>query len=261
MHFVAMAIQLQHKDRSAPLTTADGPYAHAAVLHAISDQDASLGRILHDAGRHKRMTLAIVRSDRWMAALRLAFMAQEGLLYANAIVNALSVRPVLQLAQTTCTVEGVDLVNPPWASISTWADLQSHEVGRYMRFAFITPTAIMKQNSRGRRFSALFPESLDVFSGLEKRWRALQGPALPKDLAEFVRAGGCVASDFDLRAVKFTTRERTQVGFLGWVVYECRTGELAYIAALNALTRLAFFTGVGYQTARGMGAVKTAISN
>jgi CRISPR/Cas system endoribonuclease Cas6 (RAMP superfamily) len=70
-----------------------------------------------------------------------------------------------------------------------------------------------------------------------------------------------VVANYRLRTVEFRTQERTQIGFVGWAVYECRKLEAAHVSALNALARLAFFTGVGYQTARGMGAVKTTLSN
>jgi CRISPR-associated endoribonuclease Cas6 len=116
---------------------------------------------------------------------------------------------------------------------------------------------------------SLFPAPLDVFSGLSRRWQSLEGPALPDGLEHFLQVGGCVVSRYGLRSVEFRTSERTQIGFTGWVIYRVayrspqtspNDNEATHIAALNALGRLAFFTGVGYQTARGMGATKVMVS-
>ena len=90
---------------------------------------------------------------------------------------------------------------------------------------FVTPAAITKSNGNGGRFSSLFPEPVDIFRGLNRRWQSLEGPELPDDLEKFVQAGGCVVSNYSLRAIEFQTPERTQIGFLGWVVYECRRDE------------------------------------
>jgi CRISPR/Cas system endoribonuclease Cas6 (RAMP superfamily) len=43
-------------------------------------------------------------------------------------------------------------------------------------------------------------------------------------------------------------------GYMGWVEFECRTRQVEAMTALNGLARLAFYTGLGYYTERGMGA-------
>ncbi len=260
--FVAMAIRLKCKDQHPRLTVANGVYAHAAIFRAITDEDAGVGRKLHDMRRNKRVTIAIVDSTKEIATLRVTFMAQDGLTYANALINALSSRPVLRLGRTTCAVEAVNLANPNWARISTWSDFTEFEnPARRIHFRFVTPTGITKRDDAGSRFISLYPEPLDIFSGLARRWQALDGPALPSDLEKFIRAGGCVVSRHKLHTVEFRTKERTQIGFVGQVVYECRKKEIEYVAALNGLAQLAHFTGVGYQTARGMGAVQVVTSD
>lgn len=261
MYFVAMTLPLQPRTHCAPLTVADGVYAHAAIHHSISDVDPDLGRALHDMRRHKRITVAIMGNSRKAAALRLTFMASDGLAYANALVNALSARPVLRLGQTVCDVGPADLTNPDWSGVGTWADLTPGPPERHIRFTFATPAAITKRGENGDRFTALYPEPGDLFAGLARRWESLNGPALPDNLDQFVQGGGCVVSGYRLRTVQFHTPERTQIGFTGWVVYECRKDSVEQVTALNALARLAFFTGVGYQTARGMGAVQVKVSD
>jgi CRISPR-associated endoribonuclease Cas6 len=262
MYFVAMTLQLQPRDSHTRLSVADSVYAHAAILHAISDEDTEAGRALHGMQRNKRITLAVMANDRESPTLRLTFMAQDGLTYANTLMNALSPRSTVRLGKTVCDLGSVDLTNSEWAGVSTWADLTPPMTGRYIHFTFATPTAINKRGDRpGDRFTSLYPEPLDLFSGLVRRWQALEGPVLPDDLEHFVGAGGCVVADYHLHTVGFRTQERKQKGFMGWVVYECRKDDAMHIAALNALARLAFFTGVGYQTARGMGVARATISD
>jgi CRISPR/Cas system endoribonuclease Cas6 (RAMP superfamily) len=43
-------------------------------------------------------------------------------------------------------------------------------------------------------------------------------------------------------------------GYDGWVGFECRAKHSEAIRVLNMLVRLAFYTGLGYYTERGMGA-------
>lgn len=260
MYFVAMTIRLQLMGGSRPLSVADGVYAHAAIHRAITAQDAEVGKALHDMRVGKRLTLAIIRSDAYTAVLRIAFMAADGPTYARLLIVALAAQPIVRLGARPCRVEAVSLDTPGWCGIGTWADLTHEKAGRFMHFAFETPTAITKNDGRGRRFTSVFPMPSDLFAGLERRWRMLDGPPLPRDLGQFTQAGGCLVSRYDLHTVMFRTVDRTQVGFTGSVMFECLP-DRTYISALNALARLAYFSGVGYQTARGMGMVRTTISN
>jgi CRISPR-associated endoribonuclease Cas6 len=260
MFFVAATLHLRLSE-GQNLAVADGRYVHAALLRAISDVDPRSGQILHDMGRHKRFTSAIVGSQRQITKLRVTFMAQDGLDYATILINALSQRPTLRLGQVVGEVDGIDVGTGDWSGVSTWFDLQQETVVPMMRFTFITPTAIMKDDAWGGRFTLLYPEALEVFAGLARRWRALEGPTLPENLEHFVSGGGCFVAQHQLRTVAFHTPERVQIGFVGYVVYKCRRQEPTYLAALNALTRLAFFTGVGYQTTRGMGLTRTTLSS
>jgi CRISPR-associated endoribonuclease Cas6 len=260
MYFVAMTIPLQLHDRQTPLCAADGLYAHAAIIQTISSMDREAGSTLHDMYRHKRMSLAFIESTHYAATLRLTFMAPDGLKLGNLLVNGLSRHPTLQLGRTYCNVGAIDLSDSAWSGLATWADLSSETGAQRMSFTFAAPTAITKRDAAGHRFMALLPEPDAVFGGLAKRWRDLGGPQLPQDLDQSLLDGSCVISNYALHSVEFHTSERTQIGFVGHVVYECRYAPLSFTAALSSLTRFAFFSGVGYQTARGMGAVRTTIS-
>ncbi|MDQ2828378.1 MAG: CRISPR system precrRNA processing endoribonuclease RAMP protein Cas6, partial [Chloroflexota bacterium] len=220
MYFVAMALTLRHARCDVPLSAADGPHAHAAVMRAISDIDPDAGRTLHDMRVRKPITIAIVGGDACGAILRLTFMARDGLTYANILAGALAARPSLRLGDVACAVESVDLAHPMWSGVGTWADILSGDPARRIRFTFATPTAIMKRDGNGDRFTALYPDPSDLFLGLARRWRSLDGPPLLEDLEGFVRSGGCVVSGHNLRTETFHAADHTQIGFVGWVTYE-----------------------------------------
>lgn len=256
MYFVALLLQLKLRGPHSKLTVADGVYAHAAILNTITEVDAEAGRKLHEMRRNKRISIALIDS----ATLRLTFMAEDGLAYANMLVNRLAAYPTLRLGSVIGEVDTVNLADPDWAGISTWADFVDNYENS-LQFRFITPTAITKRGQGNTRYMSLYPDPLSIFSSLARRWQALNGPKLPHNLAEFIESGGCVVSRHNLHTIEFSMEGHTQIGFVGRAVYKCRTtDQVEYIAALNALARLAPFTGVGYQTARGMGAVQVLTS-
>lgn len=259
MYFVAFLLTLKLLDREA-LTIADSTYAHAAILKIISEVDPAVGRALHDMQRHKHFALAIVESQRGIALLRISFMAQEALSYAHLAISALAKNGMLQIGRTLCMVSHITIENGPWTGVNTWADITAPSPGRRFHFRFATPTAISKRDNQNTRYFCLLPDPTDIFIGLARRWSALDGPPLPEDLPDFLRSGGCVVSNLNIQTNEFKTSERTQIGFVSSVAYMYRGLSELHLEALQALTRLAFFTGVGYQTARGMGLAQTSIA-
>jgi CRISPR-associated endoribonuclease Cas6 len=261
MHFIATEIAIQQPARRV-LTVADAPYAHAAILNTISQVDAETGQRLHDAQRDKRLSIALIDAEpktHTTPCLRVVILADDDHDYASILVEALMQQHTLQLGRAAVTVRNVAISGTPWSGVASWADLLQEPPQSAMRFEFVTSTAIMKQDDQGRRFSALLPDPQDIFRGLACRWRRLGGPPLPDNLDDFLQTGGCVIAFHRLHTVEFQTSERTQIGFVGTVSYQCRKPDPVYVTTLNALARLAFFTGVGYQTARGMGLTRTTL--
>ena len=178
----------------------------------------------------------------------------------QALVSALSKEPIIRLGRRNCRIDQVTTSGNDLSSVQTWADITAPTSCPYISFEFRTPTAITIRDDQDRRFVALFPDPYAMFSGLVRRWNNLSGPPLPETLDVYLKTGGCVVSSYESKTVKFDTKNRTQIGFIGRFIYECRKFEKEHVHAVNNLARLAFFTGVGYQTARGMGSVKIKLS-
>lgn len=259
MYFVSLILALRTKGDYAPLSFSESIHAHAAILKAITKRNGELGRKLHDMQRNKWMTLAFVDVEENQSKLRVSFMGPEGLTCTNELVNSLLGDPILKFGSEAYEVVSVDLSHPEWGATRTWADLHTTIASPSMRFSFRTPTAITKVGAQSTRYMELLPRPEDVFAGLLRKWVGLEGPKLPESLSAYLQTGGCVVSDHCVQTITLHTRERVQKGFLGTVIYLCRTRDEECVAALNALARFAFFAGVGYQTARGMGAVQVRI--
>ena len=256
MIFFSLPIKLRIPS-NCRLTYADNDYVHAAILKAISNVDSDVGQWIHDNQWAKPVAIGLLLKQPAAPILRMTVMADEGARLSNLLVKTFATNPELRLGAVKCMVESVDLNCPVWGGLSTWANLMN-ETGSHLNFDFITPTAIMKKGSSDRRFSSLLPEPGDVFAGLWRRWTRLGGPPLP-EIQDYIADGGCVISRLNLRTIGFRTPQRVQIGFIGQVRYELRGDEQHFAQALTALTRFARFAGVGYQTARGMGIVRTTI--
>ncbi len=125
-----------------------------------------------------------------------------------------------------------------------------------------------KQKDYGNHHARL-PLPQYVFSNLAKRWADVAPPEyarlVQQDLIEqYIQDEGLVIADYDLKThqVKFTTH--TQPGFIGTCKYILRGPDdpiseehlLTVRQQLILLSHLAFYCGVGYKTAMGMGRVR-----
>jgi CRISPR/Cas system endoribonuclease Cas6 (RAMP superfamily) len=93
-----------------------------------------------------------------------------------------------------------------------------------------------------------------------RRWQECAGPPLPYTGEQAVQAARCVVTQYRLWTVECILAGSSRLGYLGWIEYTCRTRELAPVASLNALARLAFFTGSGHLTEHGLGVTRIAMA-
>lgn len=240
-------------------TVVDAAHAHAAVLSALTKADQVAGSSLHNPSRHKVFSCAVLPSSPSVVLIRVVFHSKAGLGFYHSLINALGSSMSLRLGSTICDVQSIGITHSEWAGVASWTDLLEGPASQRIVLRFATPTAIMKTDGSNQRYSSLFPEPSDVFLGLQRRWAALGGPDLTPELANSLNDAGCIIACHQLQTTAFQAPERLQIGFYGSVTYQLRNTNPEFVRAMCALARLAQFTGVGYQTTRGMGLVSARI--
>lgn len=118
--------------------------------------------------------------------------------------------------------------------------------------------------------SALLPLPHYVFPSLARRWEDLAPPELvgmvqKERIEQYCLDDGIIITDYDLKPhqLKFTTH--VQPGFVGTCKYTLRGPDepiteetpLSVRQQILLLSQLAFYCGVGYKTAMGMGRTRT----
>jgi CRISPR-associated endoribonuclease Cas6 len=162
-----------------------------------------------------------------------------------------------------------------WTGFTSFAQLA--EKAKTMRLGRMEPvtlefdslTSFSRGNQRDKAYGnhhARLPLPHYVFPGLARRWQELAPPELAgmvqrECIEEYCQDEGIIIADYDLKAhqVKFTTH--VQVGFVGKCKYSLRGPDesitpeapLTVRQQILLLAQLAFYTGVGYKTAMGLG--------
>lgn len=100
------------------------------------------------------------------------------------------------------------------------------------------------------------PVPCNVLSRPWRLWQAYAPPtALPDDWLDWCQQGLFV-TDVNIHTVPICiTRTDTLSGFVGRARFKTNKGTREQLSLLHALAHLATYTGVGYKTTMGMGAV------
>lgn len=189
--------------------------------------------------------------------------------------------PFIRLGKQSLLLEEVVLGEDDatsWTGFTSFADMveavRARKFGKAMpmKLEFASLTSFNRGNAKNREYgnySALLPLPQYVFLYLAKRWNELAPPEMvnlvQRDAIEqYVQEEGIIIDDYNLRphTVKFTTH--WQQGFIGTCKYILRgpddpvTDEapLTVRQQMLLLGQLAFYSGVGYKTAMGMGRVR-----
>ena len=186
--------------------------------------------------------------------------------------------PFMQLGKRTFLLEEVVINNDDpsgWTGFTSFPHLvekaKSLKLGKTatLNLEFDSLTTFSRGNVKNASYGnyhALLPLPQYVFPGLAKRWQEL-APAEYHNLIDinsieqYIHDDGMIITDYNLKShqVKFTTH--IQPGFVGTCKYVLRgpddsaTGESPLVVRqqLLLLAQLAFYCGVGYKTAMGMG--------
>jgi len=232
------------------------------ILSEVRRRNPRLAERLHANEGLKPYTVSPLN---WVDGGRFGEVRLTALDESTASGIALSLRDApadVGVGQTFWTVEKIVASRQQhhWAGATTAADLFRAAAGSHRRavtFRFHSPTAF---GGHGDSLS-LFPDPRLVFRPLVERWRGLPFdgmPALPDQ--EWTRH--IDVRSYELRTVTPPGAGRhVRAGFVGACTYQAERGAPAHIEIwLRACAALAFYSGVGMATARGMGQVETAWS-
>ena len=186
--------------------------------------------------------------------------------------------PFMQIGKQSFLLEEVivDLDDPSgWTGYTSLTDLVEKakllKLGKVEPLAleFASLTTFNRGGAKTRAYGnhpARLPLPHYVFPGLARRWEELAPPELVsliqmERIEQYCQDDGIIIADYDLKPhqLKFTTH--VQLGFVGSCKYALRgpdeptTDEtpLTVREQILLLSQLAFYCGVGYKTAMGMG--------
>lgn len=138
-----------------------------------------------------------------------------------------------------------------------------------LEFATLTTFHRGNVSSPYGKHYALLPFPQYVFPWLAKRWQELAPPELagiiqPERIERYINDDGIVIEDHALQTHRVQFNRHPQRGFLGSCIYSLRGPDEASIPPdqlsirrqMILLSRLAFYTGVGYKTTMGMGQLR-----
>lgn len=185
--------------------------------------------------------------------------------------------PFIQLGKQLLLLEEVQITNDDAAGWTGFTSLSSLvEQASRTRFGrestltleFHSLTAFSRGDSKSGygTYPIMFPLPQMVFQNLIRRWEDIAPPELvgivqKERIEQYFQEDGPIVVDYNLSAhhVHFTTHQ--QRGFLGTCTYQLRghdqpagsDSSLTVRQQLHLLAQLAFYTGIGYKTATGLG--------
>ncbi|HVB24681.1 MAG TPA: CRISPR system precrRNA processing endoribonuclease RAMP protein Cas6 [Ktedonobacteraceae bacterium] len=202
----------------------------------------------------------------------------QALMNFNQSLTGVRKPPFMQLGKRTFLLEEVVISNDDpsgWTGFTSFSHLvekaKSLKLGKIatLNLEFDSLTTFSRGNVKNASYGnyhALLPLPQYVFPGLAKRWYEL-APAEYHNLIDinaieqYIHDDGIIITDYDLKPhqLKFTTH--IQPGFIGSCKYTLRGPDaptteespLTVRQQLLLLAQLAFYCGVGYKTAMGMG--------
>lgn len=237
MLLVALVLPLD-----GPTPRPDAKHMQGWLYHAIREHAPGL----HDHSGPKPFTVASAGRD--AGYVRLTFLDES--LYA-ALSPTLYALPgkTLALGGHPYRVKAVLQEGHPWAGMSTWQRLFQGEASADAPLRFVSPTFFRRQ---GNNYP--LPEPKLVFGSLIERWNAHAPLRVPAEIA-LALSERVTFRYLQLSSRSATAHDRT-VGCVGRATYHLPQASSDEAAWLSALTRFAFYSGVGAKTTLGFGQAK-----
>lgn len=253
-----------------------GKQALSALYALLQLGDEALAESLHDANIRKPFTVSLINggkvdregaqhfgegdSAQWRFTL-LRDPAFEALIQRYVQDHNLPhVRiGALEFAITDAFVSGAH-PDSGHVSLEQFADRYSHppeSCSKVVQLEFLTPTAfnLGTDSITRRRRLRMTPDPRTLFSAQRKRWAALGG-ADPGDVFDQWVDETIEAEPLSLRWATVKVEKASVRGFTGTVRFRHWGAHTRWLPFLHLLADLTFYTGVGYQTTRGMGQVR-----
>jgi len=264
MSFVALLLNLQNvegdsAERETPEWDATVPTLHPRAVPLFEDAQAHLPTQSSDA--HPALyRLSLLEGSVIRPSLRITTLSEMGSLSIPFFLDTLTTRRDLRIGTRRYRVSEALLSHSPWAGLSSWSDFLAPPYGQTVRLHLGTPLVLPKNAVTALGYH--FPVPCQIFAELARRWQELGGPPLPiapHDLLPWLLDGSIVLADYHLHGCQVLLEGSLQTGFRGWISYQYRSSVEAARVLLTALSRFAFFAGVGTRTERGMGETRVTI--
>ena len=201
----------------------------------------------------------------------------DSLMQFNSSPDSDTQAPFIKLGKRTFLLEEVLLSNDDTTGLTGFTSFSElvaavQDTGQQRQEFFTLEFASLTTFNRSGRtggeqssYYARLPLPHYVFLGLARRWQELAPPEMvdlvQRDLIEqYIQDDGLVIDDYDLRPHIVRFVNHPQRGFIGTCTYRFRgsaatnqNSPLTVQQQILLLARLAFYTGVGYKPAMGMG--------
>jgi CRISPR-associated endoribonuclease Cas6 len=185
--------------------------------------------------------------------------------------------PFMQIGKRTFLLEEVITTDDQagWTGFTTFSNLVERVKARQLdrveplTLEFASLTAFSRGGQKGKDYGnyyARLPLPQFIFPGLAKRWLELAPAELAsivqkERIEQYIQEDGIIIDDYDLRTHYVTFVKHPQRGFVGTCTYHLRGPDeettpeapLTVRQQLLLLAQLAFYTGIGYKTAMGLG--------
>jgi len=249
-----------------------GHQAHAAFLKTVRESDPALAETLHVPNMPIRpFTVSMLqgtpqaRNGKLHLSPEKSYWLRFTTLYQPIFERFMARflrgegRPVIRLGHALLLIKEI-IATPeghPWAGYSSWVELtEKAKPHPEIILDFVSPTAFgFGQKEWGKKIMVLpLPET--VFGSLARSWNATAPPHFGIDrraLRAYLDECVVIKRIDNLQTQMLRFRKSPQVGFVGRVIYELMSDDIALRAQLNALADFAFYAGVGYKTTMGMG--------
>jgi CRISPR-associated endoribonuclease Cas6 len=239
---------------------------YAEVLARVSAYDPALASAIHDGDGNKPFTcsglldaraddgsLTLTPGHRYRVRVTALTDAATAGLRAVFLQNPPScwnlLRHDLRVLEACC-----DEQTEPWGGYVTYDDLAATHLRRNAALPtratleFATPTAFKSHD-----LQVPLPLPALVFGSLVERWNAFSPVKIADGLREFAEAHVAI-SRYQLESRAAAQKNgAVRIGAVGRVTYTALSDDTYWLSALQILADFALYSGVGVQTATGMG--------